>query len=133
MDLAERVETPETRVRLTGWRADFSQDLSMRRVVLGPLSGKDTEWLLRSLTSPDRENEGEKETTGAPKDMIQSYPLQLLALAAMRHTGEGHTGRRSKSGSPVRVQERGSGCAERRTASRPAPPAAEDVTGSPPV
>jgi hypothetical protein len=58
--MAARVETLETRVRLTGWQAGFSHDLPMRRVVLGPLTGEDTVRLLRSLMSPDREDEKEE-------------------------------------------------------------------------
>jgi hypothetical protein len=32
----------------------------MRRVVLGPLTGEDTVRILRSLVSPEREDEGEE-------------------------------------------------------------------------
>ena len=58
--MAARDETPETKVRLMGRQADFSHDLPMRRVVLGPLTGEDTVQLLRTLTSQDREDEKEE-------------------------------------------------------------------------
>lgn len=58
--MASRVETPEARVRLTEGGEGFSHDLPMSRVALGPLSGEDTVRLLRSLTSLEREDEGEE-------------------------------------------------------------------------
>ena len=60
--MAARTETPEVRVRLTGWQAGFSHDLPTRRVVLGPLTEEDTVQLVRSLAFPEREGEGEETT-----------------------------------------------------------------------
>src|SRR5215211_3352246 len=53
--MAARTETPELRTRLTQRRAGFSRDLPMRRVVLGPLTERETVRLLRSLAFSEQE------------------------------------------------------------------------------
>ncbi|MGH3086102.1 MAG: ATP-binding protein [Rubrobacteraceae bacterium] len=55
--MASRVETPQTRLRLTGGGEGFSHDLPMRRVTLDTLTEKDTVRLVRTLASPEREDE----------------------------------------------------------------------------
>jgi DNA-binding SARP family transcriptional activator/predicted ATPase len=58
--MAARTETPELRTRLTQRRAGFSRDLPMRRVVLGPLTERETVRLLRSLAFLEQEGGGEE-------------------------------------------------------------------------
>lgn len=100
--MASRAETPETRVRLTERQAGFSHDLPMRRVVLGPLTSEDTMGLLRSLVSPEREDEGEEtarlehfgawlhdETGGQPFFLTETLSALIERGVLVRHRESG--------------------------------------------
>ena len=98
--MAARTETPELRTRLTQRRAGFSRDLPMRRVVLGPLTERETVRLLRSLAFPEQEGGGEEtarlelfggwlhnETGGQPLFLSETL-LALVEQGVLTFSGE---------------------------------------------
>jgi DNA-binding SARP family transcriptional activator/tetratricopeptide (TPR) repeat protein len=102
--MTSREETPQTRNRLTKSQASFSHDLPMRRVVLGPLSREDTVRLVRTLASPEQEDEGEEsarlrrfggwlheETGGQPFFLTETLSalVERGVLVSSRETGGG--------------------------------------------